>query len=42
MIYGSTYTIPELKPGLYTIEVELQDLQHKYLGVKQTLHYEVK
>lgn len=42
MIYAYTYTIPELQPGLYTIEVELSNLKHENLGVKQTLQHEQK
>lgn len=42
MIYANTYTIPEIKPGLYTIEVELSNAKHENLGIKQTMECEVK
>lgn len=42
MIYSRTYTIPEIEPGTYTIDVELQNLEHESLGIKQTIQYEVK
>jgi hypothetical protein len=42
MIYGSTYTIPEVKPGSYKIDVELADQKHVPIGVRQTIQVEVK
>lgn len=41
MIYANTYTIPEIEPGIYTIEVELANVKHENLGIKQTIQYEV-
>ncbi|MFZ5816566.1 MAG: hypothetical protein ACOY93_14910 [Bacillota bacterium] len=42
MIYGPAYTVPDLAPGLYIIEVELSNQRHENLGIKQTIQYEVK
>lgn len=42
MIYANTYTIPELKPGLYKIEVELSNSQHENTGIKQIIEQEIK
>ncbi|MFZ5828294.1 MAG: hypothetical protein ACOY94_28645 [Bacillota bacterium] len=42
MIYSNTYTIPKLDPGVYTIEVELSNVKHENLGIKQTIQHEVK
>lgn len=42
MIYGPTYTIPELEPGLYTIDVELSNTKHENLGIKTSIQQEVK
>lgn len=42
MIYASTYTVPDVKPGVYQIEVQLSNQKHENLDVKQTFYYEVK
>src|SRR4051794_14886185 len=35
MAYGQTYTIPKVEKGKHTVSVQLSDVSHNYLGVKQ-------
>jgi len=42
MAYTSTYTIPKITKGKHRVSVELSDMQHEYLGVKQEKEIEIK
>lgn len=42
MIYANTYTVPNLAPGRYEIDVELSDPKHVDLGIRQLIEFEMK
>jgi len=42
MVYGYTYRVPDIEPGLYKIHVELADHRHEPIGVSQTIYFEVQ
>ncbi|MBP2018990.1 hypothetical protein J2Z79_002406 [Symbiobacterium terraclitae] len=42
MIYGYTYTVPDIEPGQYKIHVELANTRHENIGVSETIYFEVK
>jgi hypothetical protein len=42
MAWSETYTIPKVSPGQHVVHVELSDLEHRNLGVKQSIPVEVK
>jgi len=42
MIYGYTYTVPDIEPGEYKIHVALADNRHEHIGVSETICFEVK
>lgn len=42
MAFQNTYTIPELPPGVHRVTVDLSDLKHNNLGLKQSKEVEVR
>lgn len=42
MLYGKTYTIPNVKPGKHAVSIELSNVQHEMLGVKLEKVIEIK
>lgn len=42
MAFQNTYTIPELPPGVHRVTVDLSDIRHNNLGLKQSKEVEVR